>query len=168
MPVEVLLMEGKGNLQITGQIGNVMQESAQAALSYLKSRAEQLQVDAQLFENLDIHIHIPEGAIPKDGPSAGITICTALISAFTGREVHKEVGMTGEITLRGRVLPVGGIREKVLAAHRAGLRTVIMPKRNAKDLIDVPKRARSEMNIVPVEHIDQVLEVALNPAADQA
>ena len=164
MPVEVLLMEGKGNLQITGQIGNVMQESAQAALSYLKSRADQLQVDVQLFENLDIHIHIPEGAIPKDGPSAGITICTALISAFTGREVHKEVGMTGEITLRGRVLPVGGIREKVLAAHRAGLRTVIMPKRNAKDLIDVPKRARSELQIVLVEHIDQVLDVALNPA----
>lgn len=164
MPVEVLLMEGKGNLQITGQIGNVMQESAQAALSYLKSRADQLQVEVQLFEALDIHIHIPEGAIPKDGPSAGITICTALISAFTGREVHKEVGMTGEITLRGRVLPVGGIREKVLAAHRAGLRTVIMPKRNAKDLIDVPKRARSELHIVLVEHIDQVLDVALNPA----
>jgi ATP-dependent Lon protease len=165
MPVEVLLMEGKGNLQITGQIGNVMQESAQAALSYLKSRADELQVDVQLFENLDIHIHIPEGAIPKDGPSAGITICTALISAFTGRQVHKEVGMTGEITLRGRVLPVGGIREKVLAAHRAGLRTVIMPKRNAKDLIDVPKRARNELTIVLVEHIDQVLDVALNPAS---
>ena len=164
MPVEVLLMEGKGNLQITGQIGNVMQESAQAALSYLKSRSEQMQVDGDVFEDLDIHIHIPEGAIPKDGPSAGITICTALISAFTGREVRKEIGMTGEITLRGRVLPVGGIREKVLAAHRAGLRTVIMPKRNAKDLIDVPKRARSELNIVLVEHIDQVLEVALNPA----
>ncbi len=164
MPVEVLLMEGKGNLQITGQIGNVMQESAQAAFSYLKSRADQLKLDVQLFENLDIHIHIPEGAIPKDGPSAGITICTALISAFTGREVHKEVGMTGEITLRGRVLPVGGIREKVLAAHRAGLRTVIMPRRNAKDLIDVPKRARSELTIVLVDHIDQVLDVALNPA----
>ena len=163
MPVEVLLMEGKGNLQITGQIGNVMQESAQAALSYLKSRAAQLQVPGEVFEDLDIHIHIPEGAIPKDGPSAGITICTALISAFTGREVHKEVGMTGEITLRGRVLPVGGIREKVLAAHRAGLRTVIMPKRNAKDLVDVPKRARNELRIVLVEHIDQVLEVALNP-----
>jgi len=168
MPVEVLLMEGKGNLQITGQIGNVMQESAQAALSYLKSRADELHVDAQLFENLDIHIHIPEGAIPKDGPSAGITICTALISAFTGRQAHKEVGMTGEITLRGRVLPVGGIREKVLAAHRAGLRTVIMPKRNAKDLIDVPKRARNELTIVLVEHIDQALDVALNPAPARA
>ncbi len=161
MPVEVLLMEGKGNLQITGQIGNVMQESAQAALSFLKSRAHQFEIDTQIFEQVDIHIHIPEGAIPKDGPSAGITICTALTSAFTGRKVFKDVGMTGEITLRGRVLPVGGVREKVLAAYRAGLKTVILPKRNLKDLVDVPKRARSEMHIIPVEHIDQVLEMAL-------
>ncbi|MEW5872474.1 MAG: endopeptidase La [Chloroflexota bacterium] len=161
MPVEVLLIEGKGNLQITGQIGNVMQESAQAALSFLKSRARQFEIDPVVFEEIDIHIHIPEGAIPKDGPSAGITICTALVSAFTGREVKREVGMTGEITLRGRVLPVGGVREKVLAAHRAGLKTVILPKRNLKDLVDVPKRARSEMNLVPVEHVDQVLEIAL-------
>jgi ATP-dependent Lon protease len=116
-----------------------------------------------VYENLDIHIHIPEGAIPKDGPSAGITICTALISAYTGREVRKDVGMTGEITLRGHVLPVGGIREKVLSAHRSGLKTVIIPKRNTKDLIDVPKRARSELQLVFVEHIDQVLEVALKP-----
>jgi len=108
-----------------------------------------------------VHIHIPEGAIPKDGPSAGITIATALISAFTGREVHKEVGMTGEITLRGRILPVGGIREKVLAAHRSGLRTILLPTRNQKDLIDVPKRARSELKLIPVEHMDQVLEIAL-------
>jgi len=163
MPVEVLLMDGKGNMQITGQIGNVMQESAQAALSYLKSRSDQFGIDPELYENLDIHIHIPEGAIPKDGPSAGITICTALISAYTGREVRKDVGMTGEITLRGHVLPVGGIREKVLSAHRSGLKIVILPKRNAKDLIDVPKRARSELQLVLVEHIDQVLEVALKP-----
>lgn len=163
MPVEVLLMDGKGNLQITGQIGNVMQESAQAALSYLKSRSRQFNIDPEVYENLDIHIHIPEGAIPKDGPSAGITICTALISAYTGREVRKDVGMTGEITLRGHVLPVGGIREKVLSAHRSGLKTVILPKRNAKDLVDVPKRARSEMQLVLVDHIDQVLEVALRP-----
>ncbi len=108
MPVEVLLMEGKGNLQITGQIGNVMQESAQAALSFVKSRSQMLGLEPDIFEQVDIHIHIPEGAIPKDGPSAGITICTALVSAFTGREVLREVGMTGEITLRGRVLPVGG------------------------------------------------------------
>jgi ATP-dependent Lon protease len=163
MPVEVLLMDGKGNLQITGQIGNVMQESAQAALSYMKSRSSQFGIDSGVFENLDIHIHIPEGAIPKDGPSAGITICTALISAYTGREVRKDVGMTGEITLRGHVLPVGGIREKVLSAHRSGLKTVILPRRNEKDLVDVPKRARNELHLVFVDHIDQVLEVALRP-----
>ncbi len=163
MPVEVLLMDGKGNMQITGQIGNVMQESAQAALSYLKSRSSQFNIDPAAYENLDIHIHIPEGAIPKDGPSAGITICTALVSAYTGREVRKDVGMTGEITLRGHVLPVGGIREKVLSAHRSGLKTVIMPKRNEKDLVDVPKRARNELHLVMVDHIDQVLEVALLP-----
>jgi ATP-dependent Lon protease len=164
MPVEVLLLEGKGNLQITGQIGNVMQESAQAALSYLKSRARQFGINFEVFEQMDIHIHIPEGAIPKDGPSAGITMATALVSAFTNREVLRDVGMTGEITLRGRVLPVGGVREKVLAAHRAGLKTVILPKRNMKDLVDVPKRARNELKIVPVEHMDQVLEIALAPA----
>jgi len=163
MPVEVLLIEGKGNLQITGQIGSVMQESAQAAYSFLKSRCRRFDVDPAGFEQVDIHIHIPEGAIPKDGPSAGITICTALFSAFTGREVIRDVGMTGEITLRGRVLPVGGVREKILAAHRAGLKTVIIPQRNLKDLVDVPKRARNELKIVPVEHMDQVLEVALAP-----
>jgi ATP-dependent Lon protease len=161
MPVEVLLVDGKGNLQITGQIGNVMQESAQAGLTYLKSRCHSLGVDPELFENVDVHIHIPEGAIPKDGPSAGITIATALISAVTGREVSREVGMTGEITLRGRVLPVGGIREKILAAHRSGLKTVVLPRRNIKDLVDVPKRARDELKLVPVEHMDQVLEIAL-------
>lgn len=165
MPVEVLLMEGKGNLQITGQIGNVMQESAQAALSYLKSRTQQFHVDPEMYENIDIHIHIPEGAIPKDGPSAGVTICAALVSAFTGCPIRKDVGMTGEITLRGRVLPVGGVREKVLAAHRAGLKTVLLPKKNVRDLVDVPKNARSEMNIIPVEHIDQVLQAALLPAS---
>jgi len=167
MPVEVLLIEGKGNLQITGQIGNVMQESAQAALSFMKSRSRQFAIDPEIYEQVDIHIHIPEGAIPKDGPSAGITICTALISAFTGREVLREVGMTGEITLRGRVLPVGGVKEKVLAAHRAGLKTIILPARNLKDLVDVPKRARSEMKIIPVEHLDQVLEVALAPQPEK-
>jgi len=164
MPVEVLLMEGKGNLQITGQIGNVMQESAQAALSFLKSRSSKFELKPDIYDNIDIHIHIPEGAIPKDGPSAGITICTALVSAFTGRKVSKDVGMTGEITLRGRVLPVGGVREKVLAAHRVGLTTVILPKHNLKDLVDVPKRARNELRIVPVEHMDQVLEIAMVPA----
>lgn len=167
MPVEILLVEGKGNLQITGQIGNVMQESAQAALSFMKSRSRQFEIDPDIYEQVDIHIHIPEGAIPKDGPSAGITICTALVSAFSGREVMRDVGMTGEITLRGRILPVGGVREKILAAHRAGLKTVIIPKKNMKDLVDVPKRARNALRIIPVEHIDQVLEIALVPLPEK-
>ncbi|MBK5107675.1 MAG: endopeptidase La [Anaerolineales bacterium] len=164
MPVEILLVEGKGNLQITGQIGHVMQESAQAALSYLKSRTKQLAISPDEFDNLDIHIHIPEGAIPKDGPSAGITIATALISAFTGRKVRKDVGMTGEITLRGRILPVGGVREKVLTAYRVGLKSVILPKRNASDLIEVPKKVLSDLKITFVDHMDQVLDIALLPA----
>lgn len=167
MPVEVLIMDGKGIVQITGQIGDVMQESAQAALSYMKSRSQVLGIDPIVYEQLDIHIHIPEGAIPKDGPSAGITIATALISAFTERKVYKEIGMTGEITLRGRVLPVGGVREKVLAAHRAGLKTVLMPERNMKDLVDVPKRVRTDLRIVPVTNMDQVLELALHPTPEQ-
>ena len=163
LAVEVLVMEGKGSLQVTGQIGDVMQESAQAALSYLKSKARELFIDPELFERLDIHIHIPEGAIPKDGPSAGITMATALISAFTERLTHKDVGMTGEITLRGRVLPVGGVREKVLAAHRAGLKTVLLPERNLKDLIDVPKTVRDQLKIIPITHMEQVLEIAMHP-----
>jgi len=161
MPVEVLLIDGKGNLQLTGQLGEVMQESAQAAFTYLKSRSKQFGIDFDLYEGTDIHLHIPEGSIPKDGPSAGITIATALTSAFSGRKVRHEVGMTGEITLRGRVLPVGGVREKVLAAHRAGIKTVIIPAKNTKDLVDIPKRARDEITIVPADHLDDVLEVAL-------
>ncbi len=163
MPIEVALTPGKGGLQITGQVGEVMQESAQAALSYLKSRAKQLHVEYDRFEKHDTHIHVPEGSIPKDGPSAGISLATALISAYTGRKVHKEVGMTGEITLRGRVLPVGGIKEKVLAAHRAGLKTIVLPKKNDKDLVDVPKDARRDLKFVFVEHMDDVLAVALLP-----
>ena len=128
MPVEVALTEGKGNLQITGQIGEVMQESAQAAMTYLKSRAKKFGIKSDVFERLDVHIHVPEGAIPKDGPSAGITLATAMISAFTGRKVRKDVCMTGEVTLRGRVLPIGGVRNKVLAAHRNGLKTVMLPQ----------------------------------------
>ncbi len=162
MPVEVLILDGKGTLQITGQIGEVMQESAQAALSYLKSRSQELKLDSTIYDRLDVHIHIPEGAIPKDGPSAGITIATALISAFTERPVHKDVGMTGEITLRGRILPIGGVREKVLAAHRAGLKTVILPERNLKDMVDIPRKVRDDIKIVPVVHMDQVLEIALH------
>lgn len=162
MPVEVLILDGKGNLQITGQIGDIMQESAQAALSYLKSRAEILKIDPEIFESVDVHLHVPEGAIQKDGPSAGITISTAMISAFTERPSYHMVGMTGEITLRGRVLPVGGIREKVLASHRAGLRKVIIPARNEKDLEDIPKSVLKEMELIFVKHMDEVLPVALH------
>jgi len=162
--IEVAVLDGKGNLQMTGQIGEVMQESGQAALTYIKSRALRLGIDLEVFERMDIHVHMPEGAIPKDGPSAGITLATALISSLTGRPVHKEVGMTGEITLRGRVLPVGGVREKVLAAHRAGLKVVMLPEKNLKDLVNVPKKVREDLKIIPIQHMDQVLEIAL--AAD--
>jgi ATP-dependent Lon protease len=168
MPVEVVLVEGKGNVQITGQVGDVMQESAQAAMSYLKSRARVFGLDPVRFEKTDVHIHLPEGAIPKDGPSAGITMAAALVSAFTGRKARKEVGMTGEITLRGRVLPVGGVREKVLAAHRIGLTTVILPERNRKDLVEIPKDVRREMKLALVKHMDQVLALALRPIAPKA
>jgi len=158
----VLILEGKGNLQITGQIGDIMQESAQAALSYVKSRAELLGIDSSRFENVDVHLHVPEGAIPKDGPSAGITIAAAIISAFTSRPSFHLVGMTGEITLRGRVLPVGGIKEKILASHRAGLKKVIIPERNGKDLDDLPKSVLKEMELITVKHMDEVLPIALH------
>ena len=161
MPVEVLLTEGKGNLQITGQIGEVMQESAQAALTYIKSRAEDLDIDTDEFENKDIHIHIPEGAIQKDGPSAGVTIATALVSIFTEQKVRCDVGMTGEVTLRGRVLPVGGIREKLLSAYRAGLKKVLIPEKNMKDLVDIPRQVLNDLEVIPVKHIDDVWEYAI-------
>jgi ATP-dependent Lon protease len=162
MPVEVAILEGKGSLQMTGQMGEVMQESGQAALTYIKSRAGALKIDMDVFERLDIHVHMPEGGIPKDGPSAGITMATAIVSALTGRPVHRHVGMTGEITLRGRVLPIGGVREKVLAAHRAGLKTVILPEKNMKDLVDLPKTARAELKVIPVKHMDDVIDIALS------
>jgi ATP-dependent Lon protease len=161
--IEVAVLDGKGNLQMTGQIGDVMQESGQAALTYVKSRATLLGIDIDVFERMDIHVHMPEGAIPKDGPSAGITLATALVSALTGRPVYKEIGMTGEITLRGRVLPIGGLREKVLAAYRAGLKVVLVPEKNMKDLVDVPKKVREDLKIIPIQHMDQVLEIAVAP-----
>ena len=167
MPVEVLIMDGKGNLQVTGQIGDVMQESAQAALSFVKSRALSLKIDPQLFEEVDVHLHIPEGAIPKDGPSAGITMATALLSAFTERRVFKEIGMTGEITLRGNILPVGGVREKILAAHRSGLKTILLPEKNEKDLVEVPKKVRDDLNIRFVKHMDEVIKIALHKEAER-
>ena len=161
MLVEVVLMPGKGNLMLTGQLGDVLQESAQAALSYTRSRSEDLGIDADLFDKTDVHIHLPEGAIHKDGPSAGITIATALISAFTDQYVRHDVGMTGEITLRGRVLPVGGLKEKMLTAYRTGLKTVVIPKRNKKDLVEIPQRVKRGVRIVLVEHMDEVLAETL-------
>jgi ATP-dependent Lon protease len=162
--VEVTVMPGKGNLLLTGQLGDVMQESAQAALSYTRAHVKELGIENVDFDKMDIHIHVPEGAIPKDGPSAGITIATALISSLAHRPVHREVGMTGEITLRGRVLPVGGLREKVLAAYRAGLKTLLMPKKNKKDLVDVPRKVQRGLNFVFVERMDEVVPVALVPS----
>ena len=160
--IEVSLMRGKdGRLTLTGQLGDVMKESAQAALSYLRSRARALDIDEDFYERTEIHIHVPAGAIPKDGPSAGITMATAMASALTRRPVRKDVAMTGEITLRGRVLPIGGLKEKVLAAHRAGIRTVIIPKENEKDLEDIPENVRGEMTFEIVETADKVLELAL-------
>ena len=161
MSIEVAVLEGKGGLQMTGQIGDVMQESGQAALTYITSRADSFGIDPEIFERMDIHVHMPEGAIPKDGPSAGITLATAILSALTGRPIYREVGMTGEITLRGRILPIGGVREKLLAAHRTGLKVVMLPQKNMKDLVDVPKRVRTDLKIIPVEQMDQVLEIAL-------
>jgi ATP-dependent Lon protease len=164
-PVEVVLMPGKGNLTLTGQLGDIMQESAQAALSYTRSRSDDLDIKPDVFDKTDVHVHLPEGAIPKDGPSAGITIATALISAFTGRAVRHDVGMTGEITLRGRVLPVGGLKEKMLAAHRAGLKTIVIPKRNKKDLVEIPARVKRQLDIIMAEQMTDVLTTALLPPA---
>jgi len=159
--IEAIRYPGKGGITLTGQIGNVMKESAQAALSLLRARAEALGIDAEAFKDTDIHVHVPAGAIPKDGPSAGIAMFTALASLFTNRRVRSNVGMTGEITLRGLVLPIGGLKEKSLAAMRAGLDAVIIPKLNEKDLIDVPNEAREKLRFVPVENVDGALSFAL-------
>ena len=159
--VEVTLMPGKGQLILTGQLGDVMKESAQAALSYVKSRAKLLGLIENFAAKIDVHIHVPEGAVPKEGPSAGIAMTTALVSALSKIPARKEVGMTGEVTLRGRVLEIGGVKEKVLAAHRAGLSTIILPKDNAKDLEDIPKNVRKDLQFVLASHMDEVLKVAL-------
>ncbi|WP_010651067.1 endopeptidase La [Oceanobacillus massiliensis] len=161
LSIEVSHYPGKGKLTLTGQLGDVMQESAQAAFSYVRSRTEQFSIEPDFHEKYDIHIHVPAGATPKDGPSAGITIATALVSSLTGRPIKKEVGMTGEITLRGRVLPIGGLKEKTLSAHRAGLTTLIIPEENEKDIENIPESVRSELTFIPVKHLDQVLEHAL-------
>jgi ATP-dependent Lon protease len=159
--VEASTMPGKGNLTLTGQLGEVMQESARAALTYVRSQASHLGLPDDFAENQDVHIHVPAGSIPKDGPSAGVTMATALVSAFTGTKVSKNVAMTGEITLRGRVLPIGGLKDKVLAAHRAGVRTIIVPRDNAQDLDEVPEDVRSDLRFVLADHVDDILPVAI-------
>ena len=164
LTIEATVVPGKGKLTITGKLGSVMQESAQAAMSYVRSRAEVLGLDKRFVEQVDVHVHVPEGAIPKDGPSAGITMATALVSAFTRVPVRKDIAMTGEITLRGRILPVGGIKEKVLAAHRGGIKSILLPRECEKDLREVPRRVRGSLAIRLVDHMDEVLREALVPA----
>jgi ATP-dependent Lon protease len=161
LSTEATLMSGKGKLTLTGKLGEVMQESAQAAMSYVRSRAHLFGIPKDFHRHLDLHIHVPEGAIPKDGPSAGVTMATSLVSALTGIPVRSDVAMTGEITLRGKVLPIGGVKEKLLAAHRAGIRNVILPRDNEKDLADVPADIREDFTVHFVESMDEVLKVAL-------
>lgn len=166
--IEVALMPGKGVLTLTGQLGDVMKESAQAALSYIRSRAHLMGISDKTFQKTDIHVHVPEGAVPKDGPSAGAAITTAIVSALTKTPVHRIVGMTGEVTLRGRVLEIGGLKEKVIAAHRAGLKTIIVPKENKKDLEDIPKEVLKDLTFKFVSHMDEVLETALTKPLPKA
>ncbi|MGE5476585.1 MAG: S16 family serine protease, partial [Bacteroidales bacterium] len=161
LTIEAVTMPGKGNFSITGKLGDVMQESVQAARSYVRSRSVSLGIKPTVFEKRDIHVHVPEGATPKDGPSAGIAMCTAIVSALTGIPVRKEVAMTGEVTLRGRVLPIGGLKEKLLAALRGGLKTVLIPKENEKDLAEIPDNVKKGLEIVPVSTVDEVLARAL-------
>ncbi len=159
--IEATLMPGKGRLTLTGKLGDVMQESAQAAMSYVRSKADEFQIPKNFNRTTDVHVHIPEGAIPKDGPSAGITLATTLVSALSHIPVRKDVAMTGEITLRGKVLPIGGVKEKVLGAHRAGLKTIILPRDNEKDLADIPKNVLDALDIYMVDTMDEVLKIAL-------
>jgi ATP-dependent Lon protease len=161
LQIEATLMPGSGKMTITGKLGDVMQESAQAALTYVRSRAGRLGLEADFYQKLDIHVHVPEGAIPKDGPSAGITIATTLASVLLKMPVRHELAMTGEITLRGRVLPIGGLTEKLLAAKRGNITHVLIPKDNERDLNDVPERIREKLNVTLVEHMDEVLEAAI-------
>ncbi|HEV7633161.1 MAG TPA: S16 family serine protease, partial [Steroidobacteraceae bacterium] len=161
LTIEAAVVAGKGKLTHTGQLGEVMQESIQAAMTVVRSRAAVLGLDADFYQKADVHIHVPEGATPKDGPSAGVGMCTALVSALTKMPVRSDVAMTGEITLRGQVLPIGGLKEKLLAAHRGGIRTVLIPDENTKDLAEIPQNIKDSLEIKPVKWIDEVLQVAL-------
>jgi len=160
--LEATAYTGKGQLKVTGQLGEVMQESAQAALSWVRSHADQLELDPSWFDDHEIHVHVPAGAVPKDGPSAGITMATAIVSIASGRAVSEDVAMTGEITLTGQVLQIGGLREKILAAQRAGVKKVVMPRENEPELIELPEETRKELEFVPVDTIEEVLEVAFD------
>ncbi|WP_040212240.1 S16 family serine protease, partial [Clostridium polynesiense] len=161
LPVEVSIMEGSGKLELTGKLGDVMKESARAGYSYIRSNAEKYSINPDFYKKKDIHIHVPEGAVPKDGPSAGVTMVTAMVSSLSGRKVRHNVAMTGEITLTGRVLPIGGLKEKTLAAYRAGIDTVIIPKDNEKDIDKIPKIIKSKLNFIAADNIDEVLRNAL-------
>ena len=161
LPIEVSVLKGTGKVELTGSLGDVMKESAMTAISFVRSCADKYGFDGEFYKNNDIHIHVPEGATPKDGPSAGITMATALISALSGKRVKKDVAMTGEITLRGRVLPIGGLKEKALAAYRIGIGTIVIPDENVPDLEDIPQNIREKINFVPAKNMDTVLKTAL-------
>jgi ATP-dependent Lon protease len=161
LPIEVSISEGNGRITLTGLLGDVMRESAQAALTYARANARLLGLEPAVFDKINVHIHVPDGATPKDGPSAGIGMATAVISALTRRPVRRDVAMTGEVTLRGKVLPIGGLKSKTIAAHRAGITTVIMPKANVKEIPELPERIREDLTLIPVSHLDEVLNIAL-------
>jgi len=161
LTIEVQIMKGKGEIVLTGHLGDVMKESARTALSFIRSHAEEYGIENSVFSENDIHIHVPEGAVPKDGPSAGITIATAIFSALTKRAVNKDVAMTGEITLRGKVLPIGGLKEKSLAAHRMGIKKVLIPADNAKDMAEIPDKIKTELNLILVDNINTVFNQAI-------
>ena len=161
LKVEVLCYKGKGALTLTGKLGDVMKESAQAGFTYIRSRAKNLGLAENFYETEDLHIHVPEGAVPKDGPSAGITMVTAMVSALTRRPIKAKLAMTGELTLSGRVIPIGGLKEKVLAAYRYGIKTIIIPYRNQQDIEEIPEEIRSQLEFIPVKHMDEVLKIAL-------
>ena len=162
LTVEAILSKGKGELRLTGQLGDVMKESVQAAYTFIRANAETFGIPTEKFEEYQLHVHVPEGATPKDGPSAGITMATAILSVYTGKKVRADVAMTGEITLRGKVLPIGGLKEKALAAARVGIRTILIPKANLRDVKDIPESILKTLKIIPVERVEEVFAVALD------